>query len=169
MSPWGFLLLTASSSSGRDRQRGRGGGGGGGWKTPSRRTPPSHPTSTSPAPPLPPPRPLRPRRKSKSPSSRSTRPTPKRALDLDQIGPPAGAGGSRRTQKGSRDLCGPQHSELDSKWEDVTAELRHRGGRMRSAVYQTSDLPSMVKSKRQAEQSQGPAPMDRSKLKATFV
>lgn len=155
------VSLTASSSSGRDRQRGRGGGG---CKTPRRRTPPSHPTSTSPAPPLPPPRPpLRSRRKSKSPSSRSTRPTPKGALDLDKIGPSAGAGGSRRTQKGSRD------SELDSKWEDVTLELRYRGGRMRSAVYQTSDLPSMVKSKRQAEQSEGPAPMDRSKLKATFV
>lgn len=164
------LPLTASSSSGRDRQRGRGGGGGGGCKTPSRRTPPSHPTSTSPAPPLPPPRPpLRSRRKSKSPSSRSTRPTPKGALDLDQIGPSAGAGSSRRTQKGSRDLCRSQDSELDSKWEDVTLELRYRGGRMRSAVYQTSDLPSMVKSKRQAEQSEGPAQMDRSKPKATFV
>lgn len=171
MVPFGCcrLLLTASSSSGRDGPRG-GGGGGGGCRTPSRPTPPSHPTSTSPAPPLPPPRPpLRSRCKSKSPSSRSARPTPKRALDLDQIGPPAGAGGGRRTQKGSRDLCRSQDSELDSKWEDVTLELRYRGGRVRSAVYQTSDLPSMVTSKRQAEQSEGPAQVGRSKLKATFV
>lgn len=58
---------------------------------------------------------------------------------------------------------------MDAKWEDVTLELRYRGGRMRSAVYQTSDLPSMVKAKRQAERSEGPGRADRSKLKATFV
>lgn len=133
----------------------------------SRRLPPSNPAPTPP--PLPPHPPLRSRRKSKSPSSRYTHSTPKRALDLDKIGPSADAESGRRTQKGSRDLRRSHGSELDVKWEDVTLELRYRGGRMRSAVYQTSDLPSMVKAKRQSEQSEGPGQMDRSKLKATFV
>lgn len=116
-------------------------------------------------PPLPPRPPLRSRRKSKSPSSRSAHSTPKRALDLDQI--EAGNGG--RAQKGPRDPRPPRGSELDANWEDVTLELRRRGGRTRSGVYQTSDLPSMVKAKRQAGRAEGPARTDRTKVKATFV
>lgn len=121
------------------------------------------------APPLPPRPPLRSRRKSKSPSSRSTHSTAKRALDVDQIRPAPDARNGGRTQKGSRDLRGSRDSGLDAKWEDVTSELRYRGGRTRSTVYQTSDLPSMVIAKRQAEQSEAPGRTDRSKVKATFV
>ncbi|XP_078022471.1 uncharacterized protein LOC144462486 [Epinephelus lanceolatus] len=138
---------------------------------PSRRTTSSKPIPPSPSPPpLPPPRPpLRSRRKSKSPSSRSNHSTPKRALDLDKIGATSDTEDSRQTCRGSRDLRGSQGSELDRKWEGVALELRYRGSRMRSAVYQTSDLPSMVKAKRQLEQSEGKGQIDRSKLKATFV
>lgn len=134
---------------------------------PSRRpTPTPAPPSPTP-PPLPRRPPLRSRRKSKSPSSRSTHSTAKQALDVDQIRP--GPGNRGRTQKGSQELQRSRDSGLDAKWEDVTLELRHRGGRTRSTVYQTSDLPSMVKAKRQAEQSGAPARTDRRKVKATFV
>ncbi|XP_035856639.1 potassium/sodium hyperpolarization-activated cyclic nucleotide-gated channel 2-like [Sander lucioperca] len=148
----------------RDRER-----GGGGFKMSSRKTT-SKPIPPSPSPPpLPPPRPpLRSRRKSKSPSSRSNHSTPKRALDLDKIGTTI-AEDSRQTGRGSQDLRGSQGSELDRKWEGVALELHCRGSRMRSAVYQTSDLPSMVKAKRQLEQSEGKGQIDRSKWKATFV
>lgn len=135
---------------------------------PSRRMTPN-PAPPSPTPPPLPPRPLRSRRKSKSPSSRSAHSTAKRALDVDQIGPASDAGSGGRTQRGSRDLRGSRDSGLDAKWEDVTSELRYRGGRTRSTVYQTSDLPSMVKAKKQAEQSEGPGWTGRSKVKATFV
>lgn len=134
---------------------------------PSRQTTPTPAPPSPNPPPLPRRPPLRSRRKSKSPSSRSTHSTAKRALDVDQIGPDAGNRG--RTRKGSRDLQRSRDSGLDAKWEDVTSELRHRGGRTRSTVYQTSDLPSMVKAKRQAEQSGGPGQTGRSKVKATFV
>ncbi|KAL3067413.1 hypothetical protein OYC64_017195 [Pagothenia borchgrevinki] len=138
---------------------------------PNRRTIPSNPTPPSPSPPpLPPPRPpIRSRRKSKSPSSRSHHSTPKRALDLDNIRATTDKEDSRRAQRGPRDLQGSQGSELDRKWEGVALELRCRGSRMRSAVYQTSDLPSMVPARRQMEQSEGKGQIDRSKLKATFV
>lgn len=137
---------------------------------PSRRTTSSNPTPPAPSPPPPPPRPpLRSRRKSKSPSSRSNHSTPKRALDLDKIGPTFDPEGIRQTRRGYRDLRGSQGSELDRKWEGVALELHCCGSRMRSAVYQTSDLPSMVKAKRQLEQSEGKGQIDRSKLKATFV
>lgn len=135
----------------------------------SRRMTPN-PAPPSPTAPPPPPRPpLRSRRKSKSPSSRFTHSTAKRALDVDQIGPAPDAGDGRRTQKGPRDPRGSRDSGLDAKWGDVTSELRLRGGRTRSTVYQTSDLPSMVKTKRQAEQSGGPGRAEPSKVKATFV
>lgn len=131
--------------------------------TASRRmTPNPAPPSPTP-PPLPPRPPLRSRRKSKSPSSRSTHLTAKRALDVDRIGPAPDAGDRGRTQKGPRD------PGLDAKWGDVTSELRYRGGRTRSTVYQTSDLPSMVKAKRQAGPSGGPGRAERTKVKATFV
>lgn len=163
------LFKAASSSSGKDKDRWRGRERGeGGFKMPSRRTTSSNPIPPSPSPPPPRP-PLRSRRKSKSPSSRSNRSTPKRALDLDRIGASPDPEDSRQTRRGSRDLRGPQGSELDRKWEGVALELRCRGSRMRSAVYQTSDLPSMVKVKRQLEQSDGKGQVDRSKLKATFV
>lgn len=126
---------------------------------PRRRTS-SNPAPPSPEPPpLPPRPPLRSRRKSKSPSSR---PAPKRAPDPDEVD-------AERSRKGSRDRRRSQGSELDAKWEDVALELRSRGGRMRSAVYQTSDLPSMVTAKRQAEKGGGPGKMGRGKVKATFV
>ncbi|XP_030287495.1 formin BNI1-like isoform X1 [Sparus aurata] len=156
----------------RDRWRGREKGGGG-FKMPGRRTTSSNPVLPSapppPAPPPPPRPPLRSRRKSKSPSSRSNHPTPKRALDLDKIGVTTDPDDSRPTRRGSRDLRSSQGSDLDRKWEGVALELRCRGSRMRSAVYQNSDLPSMVKAKRQPEQSGGKGQIDRSKLKATFV
>lgn len=134
---------------------------------PSRRTTSSNP---NPPPPPPPPRPpVRSRRKSKSPLARSSYSTPKRALDLDKIGPTCDTEDRRQTRRGSRDLWGSRNSELDRKWEDVALELRYCGGRTRSAVYQTSDLPSMVKAKRHSEQSEGKGQIDRSKLKATFV
>lgn len=76
---------------------------------------------------------------------------------------------ARHGRRGSRDLRGGLGSELDRKWEGVAMELRCRGSRMRSAVYQTSDLPSMVTAKRQLQQSEGKGQVDRSKLKATFV
>lgn len=137
---------------------------------PSRRTTSSNTNPPSPSPPPPPPLPpVRSRRKSKSPSARSSYSTPRRALDLDKIGPTADAEGSRQTRRGSRDLWGSRNSELDRKWEDVAMELRYCGGRMRSAVYQTSDLPSMVKAKRHSEQSEGKGQINRTKLKATFV
>lgn len=131
---------------------------------PSRRTTSSnhnHPAPSSP--PLPP---FRSRRKSKSPSSRSKHATPKRALDLDKIGVTFDREDIRQNR---RDLRVSQGSELDRKWEGVALELRSCGSRTRSAVYQTSDLPSMVKAKRQLEQSDGKGRIDRSKLKATFV
>lgn len=169
------LFKAASSSSGKNRDGSRGRErGGGGFKMLSRRTtssdaiPPSH--HHHPPPPPPPPRPpLRSRRKSKSPSSRSNHSTPKRALDLDNIGSTSVLEDTRQRRRGSRDRRGSQGSELDRKWEGVALELRCRGGRMRSAVYQTSDVPSMVKSKRHLEQSEGKGQIDRSKLKATFV
>lgn len=136
---------------------------------PSRRmTPNPVPASPTP-PPLPSRPPLRSRRKSKSPSSRSTHSTAKRALDVDQIRPASVSRNEGPAQRGSRDLRVSRDSGLDGKWGDVTSELRCRGGRTRSTVYQTSDLPSMVKAKRQAEQSAAPARADRSKAKATFV
>ncbi|KAF7652678.1 hypothetical protein LDENG_00093040 [Lucifuga dentata] len=141
---------------------------------PIRRTASSNPTPASPSPPPPPPRPrLRSRRKSKSPSSRSNHMTPKQTLDVDKIEATSDPEDTRQARRGSRDLQGSQGSELERKWEGVAMELRCRGSRMRSAVYQTSDLPSMVKSKRQLEQNegqgQGKGQIDRSKLKATFV
>lgn len=168
------LFKSASSSSGKDRDRWRGREkGGGGFKMPSRRTTSSNPIppSLSPPPPpsLPPRPPLRSRRKSKSPSSRSNHAIPKRALDVDKIGANSDPEDTGQTRRGSRDPRGCQGSELDRKWEGVALELRNRGSRMRSAVYQTSDLPSMVQAKRQMEQSEGKGQIDRSKLKATFV
>lgn len=131
---------------------------------PSRRTTSSNPNHPAPSsPPLPP---FRSRRKSKSPSSRSKHATPKRALDLDKIGVTFDREDIRQNR---RDLRVSQGSELDRKWEGVALELRSCGSRTRSAVYQTSDLPSMVKAKRQLEQSDGKGRIDRSKLKATFV
>ncbi|TNN24104.1 hypothetical protein EYF80_065773 [Liparis tanakae] len=131
---------------------------------PSRRTMSSNP-APPPSPPLPPPRPpLRSRRKSKSPPSRST---PKRPLDVDTIV----VDGRPRSppRRGPRDPRGSRGSELDRKWEGVASELRFRGSRMRSAVYQTSEAPSMVKSKRRAERSESRGGAERSDGKATFV
>lgn len=124
----------------------------------------ANPVPPSPPPPLRPP--LRSQRKSKSPSSRPAHSTTKRALDVDQIGPATEAPNGGRTPKGSRAPRG-----LDAKWEDVTSELRSRRGRTRSTVYQTSDLPSMVKAKRQGGQGQrpDPGPADRGQVRATFV
>lgn len=142
---------------------------------PIRRAPSSNYLLPSPpGPPPPPPRPpLRSRRKSKSPSSRSNHATTKQALDVDKIGAVSDLEDTRQTRRGSRDLRDPQGSELERRWEGVAMELRCRGGRMRSAVYQTSHLPTMVKAKRQLEQgegqSQGRDQIDQSKLKATFV
>lgn len=140
---------------------------------PSRRTTsfnPNHYAPSSPPLPIQPPLPpFRSRRKSKSPSSRSKHATPKRALDLDKIGATFDREDIRQNRRGSRDLRVSQGSELDRKWEGVALELRSCGSRTRSAVYQTSDLPSMVKAKRQLEQSDGKGRIDRSKLKATFV
>ncbi|XP_026214673.1 leiomodin-2-like [Anabas testudineus] len=143
---------------------------------PSRRTAPSNLIPPSPSPPLPPPPPpppprppLRSRRKSKSPSSRSNHAASKRALDLDKIEATSDPEDARPTRRGSRDLRGFKDSELDRKWEGVASELRSRGSRMRSAVYQTSDLPSMIKAKRHLEPREGKEQIDRSKLKATFV
>ncbi|KAM7393725.1 hypothetical protein PAMP_020576 [Pampus punctatissimus] len=138
---------------------------------PSRRTTSSNPippSPSSPPPPAPPRPPLRSRRKSKSPSSRSNYATPKRALDVDKIGTNDDSH-TRQTCRGSRDLRGSQGSELDRKWEGVALELRCRGSRMRSTVYQTSELPSMVKAKRQLEQNEDKRQIDKNKLKATFV
>lgn len=136
---------------------------------PSRQMAPN-PVPVSPTLPPPPSRPpLGSQRKSKSPSSRSTHSTAKRALDVDEIRPGSGSRNGGPTQKGSRDRGASRDSGLDAKWGDVTSELRCRGGRSRSAVYQTSDVPSMVKAKRQAEPSSAPARAARSKVKATFV
>lgn len=161
------LFKSGSSSSGKDRI-GRSGRekGGSGFRTPNRGTTSSNPAPRSP--PSPPPRPpVRSRRKSKSPASRSGRTAPKQALDLDRLG---GASDPRAVRRrGLRDPQGPQFSELDRKWEGVALELQCRGSRMRSAVYQTSDLPTMVKVKKQLDQGYGRGQMDRSKLKATFV
>lgn len=126
------------------------------------------PHASSPPPPQPQP-PLRSRRKSKSPLSRSRHSTPKQALDLDKIEVSPDPEENRQNRRGSRDLLDSQRSELDRKWEGVALELRCCGSRMRSAVYQTSDVPSMVKAKRQLEQNEGKGQIDRSKLKATFV
>ncbi len=168
------LFKAASSSPGKDKDRWRGReSGGGGFKMPSRRKTSSNPIPPSLSPPPPPPPPPQPphrsRRKSKSPSSRSNYSAAKRALDLDKIGATSDPEDSRQSRRGSRDLRGSQGSELDRKWEGVALELRCRGSRMRSAVYQTSDLPSMVKAKRHLEQSESKGQTDRSKLKATFV
>ncbi|XP_061844184.1 regulator of G-protein signaling 12b isoform X1 [Nerophis lumbriciformis] len=141
-------------SSGKDRDRWRGRERRDRVKVVSRTA--SNPAPPPPSPPPAPPRPpLRSRRKSKSPSSRSNRRLTKQALDVDKV-----------QSSGSRD---PRGSERDKKWEDVASELRCRGSRMRSAVYQTSDLPSMVKAKRQLEENGGKGHTERSKLKATFV
>lgn len=168
--PFLCVFKASSSSSGKDRGvwRGRERVGGGGLKTPTRRTASSNPTPSSPSspPPRPPPRS---RRKSKSPSSRSRHPAPKQALDVDKIGGGSNSEDFRKTHKGSRDLGGVHFSELDRKWEGVALELQCRGSRMRSAVYQTSDLPSMVKAKKQMDEAYGRGQIDRSKLKATFV
>lgn len=178
LSPFVCLLLSlfkaAYSSSGKDRNRWRdreGGGGGGSYRMPSRRTTSSNPIPPSPSPPpRPPPRPpLRSRRKSTSPSSRSKHATSKRGLDLDRIGASFDTEDRTKTRGRSRDLRCSQGSELDRKWEGVASELRCRGSRMRSAVYQTSELPSMVKAKRPSEQSESRGRIDKSKLKATFV
>ncbi|KAG7486405.1 regulator of G-protein signaling 12 isoform X1 [Solea senegalensis] len=153
-------------SSGKDRERWRGEERGrGAFKMHSRRTTSSNPLPPSISPPLPPPPPpsrppLRSRRKSKSPVSRFT---PKRALDLDNIGATTDLEDTRQNRRGSR------NSDLDRKWEGVALELRNHGSRMRSAVYETSDLPSMVKAKRHLEQGEGKRQTDRNKLKATFV
>lgn len=162
-------LKAASSSSGKDRGRWRAREGEArGPRMPSTKTASFIPPSCSP--PAPPPRPpVRSRRKSKSPSSRTKRSTPKRALDLDTIGATSNTEDSRQPHRGSRDLTDSQGSELDRNWEGVALELRCRGSRMRSAVYQTSDLPSIVKVKRQLEPSDSKGQIDRSKVKATFV
>lgn len=128
---------------------------------------PSNPI-LSPPPPPPPRPPLRSRRKSKSPSSRPGRSTAKQALDLDRLGAGSDPDDDKQPRTGRRDLRGLQFSELDKKWEGVAMELQNRGSRMRSAVYQTSDLPSMVRAKRQLDPRQSKAQTDR-KLKATFV
>lgn len=161
------LFKETSSSSGKDRTGWRGREkDASGFKMPNRRTTSSNPVSSPP--PSPPPRPpLRSRRKSKSPSSRSGHTTHKKALDLDRIG---GASDPKDKRHGGRtDLQRSQFSDLDRKWEGVALELQCRGSRMRSAVYQTSDLPTMVKVKTQSDQSYGNMQTDRSKLKATFV
>lgn len=167
------LFQAAFCPSGKERDRWRARGGrGGSFKMPSRRTTSSNPTpaSSSPPPPPPPPRPpLRSRRKSKSPLSRSNRAASKLALDLDQIEAISDPVDTRHIGGGSRDRRGFKESELDRNWESVALELHCRGSRMRSAVYQTSDLPSMVKAKRQLDQREVIGRIDRSKLKATFV
>lgn len=168
--PFLCVFKASSSSSGKDRVgwRGREKGGGGGLKTTSRRTASLNPIPSSP--PSPPPRPpLRSRRKSKSPSSRYNHAGPKQALDVDRIGGGSKLEDLRKTRNGSRDLRGLHFSELDRKWEGVALELEGRGSRMRSAVYQTSNLPSMVKAKKQLDQGYSRGQIDRSKLKATFV
>ncbi|XP_070408158.1 regulator of G-protein signaling 12b isoform X2 [Nothobranchius furzeri] len=155
------LAQDGQPSSGKDRS-------GSGFKRPNRRTASSNPAPSSP--PSPPPRPpLRSRRKSKSPSSRSGHSAPKRALDLDKIGRPSDPADLREKHRGSRDRRGFQFPELDRRWEGVALELQCRGGRMRSAVYQTSDLPTMVNVKKQLERGYAKGQTDRSKLKATFV
>lgn len=163
-------LQAGSFSLGKDRDRWRGSSReNGGFKVSSRRTTSSKPSQPSPSPaPAPPPRPpVRSRRKSKSPSSHHG--TSKRALDLDRIGNFSDPEDTRPTRRGSRDPRGSQDSELDRKWEGVALELRCRGSRMRSAVYQTSDLPSMVQAKRHLKQNESKGQVDRSQLKATFV
>lgn len=94
---------------------------------------------------------------------------PKPALDLDNIAATVSLDGARQNRKGSRDPRGSQSLDHERKWEGVALELCGRGGRTRSTVYLTSDLPSMVKAKRHLEQSEGRGQVDRSKLKATFV
>lgn len=94
---------------------------------------------------------------------------PKPALDLDNIAATVSLEGARQTRRSSRDPRASQNSDPERKWEGVALELRGRGGRTRSAVYLTSDLPSMVKAKRHLGQSEGRGQVDRSKLKATFV
>jgi len=115
-------------------------------------------------------------------------PTATPALDLDNIcgggggGVGGGGGGGeepRRARRGSRDVrpspattSAAAAAELDQKWGGVASELRCRGGRMRSAVYQTSDLPSMVSVKVSADQEEGRRNghlEHRSNFKATFV
>lgn len=88
---------------------------------------------------------------------------------MDNIAATVGPEGARQTRRGSRDPRGSQGSDPERKWEGVALELRGRGGRTRSAMYLTSDLPSMVKAKSHLEQSEGRGQVDRSKLKATFV
>lgn len=88
---------------------------------------------------------------------------------MDKIETTSGLEGTRQPRRAPRDVRGWKDSELDRKWEGVALELRCRGSRMRSAVYQTSDQPSMVKAKRQLELGEGKEQTDRSKLKATFV
>lgn len=159
-----------SSFSGKDRDRWRSRERGGGFKIPSRRTASSNhpPPSVSPSPPPPRP-PPRSRRKSKSPSSRSTHATPNRALDVDKIGTNSDPEETKPKRRGFREPRGSQGLALDRKWEGVALELRQRSSRMRAAVYQTSDLPSMVKAKKQLKQSQDKGQTNQSKLKATFV
>ncbi|XP_056443298.1 regulator of G-protein signaling 12-like [Gadus chalcogrammus] len=167
-------------SAGKDRGgRRRGKERGGSFRLPGRRAPFSNPKPLPPPPPPPPPRlPLRSRRKSKSPASRPPHHPPTKApLDLDNICVGRGeAGDPRRGRRGSRDTrlapAAAATATLEQKWGGVASELRCRGGRMRSAVYQTSDLPSMVAVKVGADdppEARRNGHLDRSNFKATFV
>ncbi|CAL8388699.1 unnamed protein product [Arctogadus glacialis] len=98
-------------------------------------------------------------------------------LDLDNICVGRGGGGDpRRGRRGSQDprlapAAAPAAATLEQKWGGVASELRCRGGRMRSAVYQTSDLPSVVAVKVGADdapEARRNGHLDRSNFKATF-
>ncbi|XP_042171233.1 regulator of G-protein signaling 12-like [Oncorhynchus tshawytscha] len=128
--------LHSSPCSGQDRRDGdqrRERDRGGRFKSHQKRAPP--PLSK-----LPPAAPAPPRsRKSKSPSR------PNRArLDVDRVETNSTPEDSGRF----RDL---RDSKLGQNREGVASELC-RGGRVRTGVYQTSELPSLVSAKRQPEQ-----------------
>ncbi|XP_038839738.1 pre-mRNA-splicing factor cwc-21-like [Salvelinus namaycush] len=134
--------LRDSPCSGKDRDRDRDRDGdkrrerdrGGSFKSHQKRAPP--PLSKPPPPAPPAPR----SRKSKSPSR------PNRArLDVDRVETNSTPEDSGRF----RDL---RDSKLGQNCEGVASELCRRGGRVRTGVYQTSELPSFVNAKRQPEQ-----------------
>lgn len=164
-----FFPKAASSSSGKDRVRQRQREKGGeGFKMPSRWTTTSNPLPPAPGPP-PPHAPLRSSRKPRSSSSHSSKTTPKQSLDVDKVGGTSDSKDARHSCRDTQGLQGFKFSELDRNWEDVTTALQHRGTRMRSAVYHTSDLPSMLKAKGRSERSDGKGRKGQSKSKATFV
>lgn len=158
--------------SGKDRDRDRDGDKrrerdrGGTFKSHQKRAPPplSKPPSRAPR-----------SRKSKSPSR------PNRArLDVDRVETNSTPEGSGRF----RDL---RDSKLGQNCEGVASELCRRGGRVRTGVYQTSELTSLVSTKSQPEQrrigrsqsaerrvgrslsGERQSAADRSRFKATFV